>query len=101
VRSKSEVQKRAGAPYGCFLLCAAAAAAAAAAMPLVTTTEGPSAAMLYSDEGAAQRTESAVESRVVDQPRRQSAARLSRTNTGDETAGTAIDSEFRNTATLV
>ena len=64
-----------------------------AAMLLGTTAEGPNAAMLHSDEGAAQQTESIVD----DQTRRQS-VRLSRKNTGDETAGTAI--EIRDTATL-
>jgi hypothetical protein len=68
-----------------------------AAMLLGTTAKGPSAAMLHSDEGVAQRTESAVGSRVDDQPRRQS-TRLSRTYTGAETTGTAI--EIRDTATL-
>ncbi len=68
-----------------------------AAMLLRTTAEGPSAAMLHSDEGDAQRTESAVGSRVDDQPRRQS-VRLLRTCTGDATAGTAI--EIRETETL-
>ena len=68
-----------------------------AAMLLGTTAEGPNAAMLHSDEGDAQRTESAVGSRVDDQPRRQS-VRLLRTCTGDETAGTAI--EIRETETL-
>jgi hypothetical protein len=68
-----------------------------AAMLLGTTAEGPNAAMPHSDEGVAQRTESAVGSRVDDQPRRQS-VRLSRTCTGDETAGTAI--EIRETGTL-
>ena len=67
-----------------------------AAMLLGTTAEGPSAAMLHSDQGVAQRTESAVESRVDDQPRR--SVRLSRTYTGDETAGTSI--EIRETETL-
>ena len=60
-----------------------------AAMLLGTTAEGPNAAMLHSDEGVAQRTESAVGSRVDDQPRR--SVRLSRTYTGDETAGTSIE----------
>jgi hypothetical protein len=67
-----------------------------AAMLLGTTAEGPNAAMLHSDEGVAQRTESAVGSRVDDQPRR--SVRLSRTYTGDETAGTSI--EIRETETL-
>ena len=68
-----------------------------AAMLLGTTAEGPNATMLHSDEGAAQRTDRAVGSTVDDQTRRQS-IRLSRKNTGDETAGTAI--EIRDTATL-
>ena len=72
-----------------------------AAMPLVTTAEGPSAVMMYSDEGVAQRAERALDENAAesgaDQPRRQS-TRLSRANTGGETAGTSID--LRDTETL-
>ena len=72
-----------------------------AATPLVTTAEGPNAAMLYSDEGVAQRIERALDENAAesgaDQPRRQS-TRLSRANTGGETAGTSID--LRDTETL-
>ena len=71
------------------------------ATPLVTTAEGPSVAMLYSDEGVAQRAERALDENAAesgaDQPRRQS-TRLSRANTGGETAGTSID--LRDTETL-
>ena len=72
-----------------------------AAMPLVTTAEGPSAIMMHSDEGVAQRAERALDENAAesgaDQPRRQS-TRLSRANTGGETAGTSID--LRDTETL-